>query len=380
MFVFSPNYPYQEPDNYVLLPIPERLSAPPNITGRNVVMAFIDSGFYPHPDLDNRILAHIDVATHQPVESTKSVPHDHIYSWHGQMTSVVATGNGMTSKGKYRGIASKAETVLVRITNRRGQVKEQDILRGLEWVIENQRRFNIRIVNVSVGGDYETTDPMHFLFRAIRKLTDEGVIVVTAAGNSGKPVLLPPASSPDAITVGGFDDRNTLDKSRWRAYHHSYGTTYDGKLKPDVIAPATWIASPIMPGSTMEKESRWLAPLLRAPTDEAIRQILWNGYADLGFSRNQAEKPDLEVLMELQKRLHAHKIIDEHHQHVDGTSVSTAIVSSVIAQMLEINPSLTPVQVRNILMSTATRLPDVSPEQQGAGIVNPTQAIKMAAS
>ncbi len=380
MFVFSPNYPYQEPDNYVLLPIPERLSAPPNITGRNVVMAFIDSGFYPHPDLDNRILAHIDVATHQPVESTKSVPHDHIYSWHGQMTSVVATGSGMTSKGKYRGIASKAETVLVRITNRRGQVKEQDILRGLEWVIENQRRFNIRIVNVSVGGDYETTDPMHFLFRAIRKLTDEGVVVVTAAGNSGKPVLLPPASSPDAITVGGFDDRNTLDKSRWRAYHHSYGTTYDGKLKPDVIAPATWIASPIMPGSTMEKESRWLAPLLRAPTDEAIRQILWNGYADLGFSRNQAEKPDLEVLMELQKRLHAHKIIDEHHQHVDGTSVSTAIVSSVIAQMLEINPSLTPVQVRNILMLTATRLPDVSPEQQGAGIVNPTQAIKMAAS
>ncbi len=380
MFVFSPNYPYQEPDNYVLLPIPERLSAPPNITGRNVVMAFIDSGFYPHPDLDNRILAHIDVATHQPVESTKSVPHDHIYSWHGQMTSVVATGSGITSKGKYRGIASKAETVLVRITNRRGQVKEQDILRGLEWVIENQRRFNIRIVNVSVGGDYETTDPMHFLFRAIRKLTDEGVVVVTAAGNSGKPVLLPPASSPDAITVGGFDDRNTLDKSRWRAYHHSYGTTYDGKLKPDVIAPATWIASPIMPGSTMEKESRWLAPLLRAPTDEAIRQILWNGYADLGFSRNQAEKPDLEVLMELQKRLHAHKIIDEHHQHVDGTSVSTAIVSSVIAQMLEINPSLTPVQVRNILMSTATRLPDVSPEQQGAGIVNPTQAIKMAAS
>ena len=380
MFVFSPNYPYQEPDNYVLLPIPERLSAPPNITGRNVVMAFIDSGFYPHPDLDNRILAHIDVATHQPVESTKSVPHDHIYSWHGQMTSVVATGSGITSKGKYRGIASKAETVLVRITNRRGQVKEQDILRGLEWVIENQRRFNIRIVNVSVGGDYETTDPMHFLFRAIRKLTDEGVVVVTAAGNSGKPVLLPPASSPDAITVGGFDDRNTLDKSRWQAYHHSYGTTYDGKLKPDVIAPATWIASPIMPGSTMEKESRWLAPLLRAPTDEAIRQILWNGYADLGFSRNQAEKPDLEVLMELQKRLHAHKIIDEHHQHVDGTSVSTAIVSSVIAQMLEINPSLTPVQVRNILMSTATRLPDVSPEQQGAGIVNPTQAIKMAAS
>ena len=380
MFVFSPNYPYQEPDNYVLLPIPERLSAPPNITGRNVVMAFIDSGFYPHPDLDNRILAHIDVATHQPVESTKSVPHDHIYSWHGQMTSVVATGSGMTSKGKYRGIASGAKTVLVRITNRRGQVKEQDILRGLEWVIENHRRFNIRIANVSVGGDYETTDPLHFLFRAIRKLTDAGVVVVTAAGNSGQPILLPPASSPDAITVGGFDDRNTLDQSRWRAYHHSYGTTYDGKLKPDVIAPATWIASPIMPGSSMEKESRWLAPLLRAPPAAAIRQILWNGYADLGFSRNQAEKPDIEVLMELQKRLHAHKIIDEHHQHVDGTSVSTAIVSSVIAQMLETNPSLTPTQVRNILMSTATRLPDVSPEQQGAGIVNPTQAIKMAAS
>lgn len=380
MFVFSPNYPYQEPDNYALLPIPERLSAPSTITGRNVVMAFIDSGFYPHPDLDNRILAHIDVATHQSVESTQDVPHDHIYSWHGQMTSVVAAGSGLTSRGKYRGIASGAKTVLIRITNRRGQVKEQDILRGLDWVMENHRRFGIRIVNVSVGGDHETSDPMHFLFRAIRKLTDVGIVVVTAAGNSGKPILFPPASSPDAITVGGFDDRNTLDTARWQVYHHSYGKTYGGQTKPDVIAPATWIASPIMPGSTMEKESRWLAPLLRAPSDEAIRQILWNGYADLGFSRTQAEKPDLEVLMELQKRLHAHKIIDEHHQHVDGTSVSTAIVSSVIAQMLEINPSLTPMQVRNILVSTATRLPDVATEQQGAGIVNPTQAIKMAAS
>ncbi|MBI5931792.1 MAG: S8 family serine peptidase [Chloroflexi bacterium] len=380
MFVFSPNYPYQQPDNYALLPVPERMSAPPDITGRNVVIAFIDSGFYPHPDLDNRILAHIDVATNQAVESAKLVPHDHIYSWHGQMTSVVATGSGLTSKGKYRGIASSAEMVLVRITNRRGQVKENDILRGLNWVIENHRRFDIRIVNVSVGGDFETHDPMHPLFTAIRKLTDTGIVVVTAAGNSGKPTLLPPASSPDAITVGGFDDRNTLDKSKWQGFHHNYGKTYDGKSKPDIIAPATWIASPIMPGSTMEKESRWLAPLLRAPTNEAIRQILWNGYADLGFSRTQAETPDLEVLMELQKRLHAHKIIDEHHQHVDGTSVSTAIISSVVAQILEINRSLTPAQVRNILMTTATHLPNLSPEQQGAGIVNPTQAIKMVAS
>jgi serine protease AprX len=380
MLVFSPNYPYSRPDNYGLLSTPERAGAPAEYTGQNVVMAFIDSGFYPHPDLGNRVLIHVDVATSRPVESPKTVPHDHTYSWHGQMTSVVAAGNGSTSKGKYRGIACNAELVLIRVTNRQGAVKENDILRGLNWIVENHHRFNIRVVNVSVGGDYVTSDPLHPLFTAIRKLADAGIVVVTAAGNQGKPVLLPPASAPDAITVGGYDDRNTLERQNWKLYHSSYGKTYDGKSKPDVIAPAAWIASPIMPGSAMEKESRWLAPLLRAPTPDAIRQILWNGYADLGFSRKQAEKPDDDVLLELQKRLHAHKIIDEHHQHVDGTSVSTAIVASIIAQLLEVNASLTPGQVRNILMTTATRLTGMSTEQQGAGIVNPTQAVKMAVS
>jgi serine protease AprX len=80
----------------------------------------------------------------------------------------------------------------------------------------------------------------------------------------------------------------------------------------------------------------------------------------------------------LQQRIHAHKIIDAHHQHVDGTSVAAPIVSSVIAQMLEANPRLTTQQIRAILTITAAPLPGVPVEKQGGGVLNAPGAVKAA--
>jgi serine protease AprX len=372
MTLFQSNYPQN--GQPALLSTPERTGANPNYTGRGVVMAFIDSGFYAHPDLSGRILVHVDATTNRIIEGSANFkPSD--LSWHGQMTTVIAAGDGRTSEGYYRGIAINAQLVLIKVSNRRWQIKEADILRGMRWLIENHQRFNVRVLNVSVGGDFESNDPQHPLFCAVNRMAEDGIIVVAAGGNRGINIVVPPASAPGAITVGGIDDHNSLDQSLWTLYHHNYGLAYDGTPKPDVLAPAIWIASPILPETSVAREARWLASLLQAQDDKSVSKVLRKGYADLAIPRKQALRPNQNLYSMLQERIHAHKIIDANHQHVDGTSVAAPIVSSIVAQMLEAQPSLTPQQIRAILASTATNLPDAPDERQGAGVVNPAQAV-----
>jgi len=375
---FTSNYPHFAPGESTLLSTPERTGALPEYTGRGIVIAFIDAGFYPHPDLDERILVHADASTSRVIEQTSGFDCGDL-SWHGQMTTVIACGNGNTSNGKYRGIASEAKLVLVKVSTPKGQIKETDILRGLRWVADTHRRFNVRIVNISLGGDFISHDPNHLLHKIIRKLVKAGIVVVVSAGNRNVDHLLPPASAAEAITVGGLDDQNTLDKAKWHLYHHNYGSVYDGSAKPELVAPSAWIASPIMPGTSMAREAHWLAPLLlNGQSENHLQKLVEQGYADLSLTRHNVTPPDEHLYTMLQERIHAHKLIDSHHQHVDGTSVSAPIVASVIAQMLEANPSLTPTQIRAILATTAQPLEGTAAERQGAGILNAPEAVKAA--
>ncbi|HVO43713.1 MAG TPA: S8 family serine peptidase [Aggregatilineales bacterium] len=372
--LFTPNYP--SADGSPLLSTPDRLGASPHYSGQGVVIAFIDSGFYPHPDLDDRILCHAD-ATSSRVEEHFSPPGD--YSWHGQMCSVIAAGDGCLSSGMYRGIASGAELVLIKVSDARERIKEADILRGLRWLIQNHRRFKVRLLNMAVGGDRPSRDPGNPMLAAIRQLVDEGVMVFAAAGNSGSDRLVPPASSREVITVGGIDDQNSRDASLWLPYPNNWGTAYDGTAKPDVTAPARWIASPILPGSSVDREARWLAPLLQVPSYATVDAMLYEAHLDLSLSREAAIHPNAHVYKQLQERIHAHKLIHRHYQHVDGTSVAVSIATSVAAQMLEANPGLTPQNIKAILTATAKRLSGVPAERQGYGVIDAALAVSTAA-
>lgn len=371
---YTAAFPRHDSDFPLLLPTPERLGALETYTGRGVTVAFLDSGFYMHPDLGDRIRLHVDATTHHILEQPRVLEVNDL-SWHGQMTSVVAAGDGFSSGGRYRGIASGCQLVLVKISSPRWQVKEADILRGLRWLIDTHERLNVRVVNMSVGGDYFSDDPDHPLHQAVRKLVESGVTVVAASGNHSAGSLVPPASSAEAITVGGYNDNNSLDRSRWGMYQSDYGYAYDGTSKPDVIAPAQWIASPILPGTLVDREAYWLGPLLSSEGEKAMRRLLVSGYADLGLRRHEVERPDDALYARLQARINSLKLIDAKHQHVDGTSVSAAIVTSVVAQMLEANPCLTPDVIRSILMETAQPVAHIPPERQGAGAINPRAAV-----
>lgn len=377
MPLFTSNVPRHDLYERAVLPVPERIGALRQFTGRGVSIALVDSGFYMHPDVRDRVLIHADATTNHIVEQPRVMEIDDL-SWHGQMTSVIAAGNGSVSGGRYRGIASESNLVLVKISSPRGQVKERDIYRGLRWIIDTHRRFNVRVVNLSVGGDDYSADPAHPLHWAVRRLTELGITVVAASGNHNRGWIVPPASAVEAITVGGYDDHNTTDRSKWTGYHSDWGTAHNGSLKPDVVAPAAWIASPVLPGSRVAREAQWLGPLLESESERALKRLLTQGYHDLGLSRERAMKPDDRLYDLLQARINSHKLLDARHQHVDGTSVSAAIVSALVAQMIEANPALTPAQIRAILVETAQPLESMAHEQQGAGAIDPTRAVRAA--
>jgi serine protease AprX len=374
MSSFLANYPQPEK---MLLTTPERIGAVPDYTGRGVVIAYLDSGFYMHPDIADRVLLHVDATTPDIKEQPRVLESD-VTSWHGLMVAAIGSGNGSASGGKYRGVACDSTMVLVKVSSPKGEVKEADILRGMEWLVENHARFGIRVVNVSVGGDFVSSDPQHPLHRSVRDLTEAGVTVVIAAGNRGDRHLVPPASSPQAIVVGGYSDNNSLNRSDWSPYHSNFGTVYDGTNKPDVIAPAQWIASPILPETLVEKQAQWLAPLLQADNQHAIQHLMASDFSDLQIPKPGTRRLGKSLHQTLQERIHAHKLIHTHYQHVDGTSVAAPIVSSVIAQMLEANPTLTPEKIRTILQETATPLDGMPSEQQGAGIISAKGAVTAA--
>ena len=183
------------------------------------------------------------------------------------MTSVVACGNGYLSDGKYRGLASEANVVLVKCGQVR-RVAHDDIRRGLDWVYRHRREYGIRIVNVSVGGDYEAPYQHDALSRSAERLVRAGVFVCAAVGNAGHlpghPVM-PPASAPSVLAVGGLDDKNQLAFEGYDLYHSSYGPTVDGLQKPEVIAPSIWVAAPILPGTPTAAQAQLLHLLEHAP-------------------------------------------------------------------------------------------------------------------
>lgn len=363
-----------------VLPTPLRLGADERFTGRGVTMAFLDSGFYAHPDLTepfDRIIGFHNIF--DPKADRASLKTGDVASWHGMMTSVVAAGNGHLSDGFYRGIAPAANLVLVKI-GRSGRIPDKDIERGLRWVLDHRREYNIRLVNISAGGDFETPYFESSLCKTVEAAVQEGLIVVCAVGNAGMapghPVL-PPASAPSAISVGGLDDQNSLDRARRGMYRSSYGPTLDGLQKPEVIAPGIWVAAPILPHTPTAAEAKLYSDL-DAATDKELAAVI-KAHPDIDTGLYEARDLPVSLLRQLITiKLHEGNVINQHYKYVDGTSFSSPIVASIVACLLEANPKLTPQQVKRILVKTAERVPSVEVDRQGWGVVMPGRAVEAA--
>ena len=356
------------------------MDADERYTGRGVTVAFLDSGFYAHKDLiepNNRILAYHNIFA--PTEGVPALQNSDVASWHGMMTSVVAAGNGHLSDGFYRSIAPEANVVLVKI-GKTGRIPESNIETGLRWVFANKDKYDIRVVNISAGGDFEASYLNNDLCQLVERVVKSGVTVVCAVGNAGllpgHPVL-PPASAPSSIAVGGLDDQNSLDRAKRGMYRSSYGPTIDGFQKPEVIAPGIWVAGPILPNTPTADQAHLYAELDNA-TDSELRDII---ASHQGVDKQLDDSNDLPVSLLRQLitiKLREGNVINQHYKFVDGTSFAAPIVSSIVACMLQANPKLTPQKVKRILIDTAERVAGVEIERQGWGVVVPRKAVELA--
>jgi serine protease AprX len=367
-------------NRFAVIPTPVRLDALKRYRGHGVTIAFLDSGFYPHPDLVspvNRILAYHDVTGEEPLLDASRPAQG--WQWHGTQVSVTAAGNGFLSDGVYRGLASESSVVLVKVGSR-GRITEENMERGLRWVIENSGRLRIRVVNISLGGDEDIPCTRSIIDLAAEEAVSRGIVVVAAAGNSGcgeKHTSVPPANSPSVITVGGYDDNNRLEGRAFELYCSNYGETADRITKPEIIAPAMWVATPILPHSPLYDTAEALSYMASASDYELAgrARTLWQ---EAGLEESLQHEGAEKIREAVEAKLKEHKLVSAHYQHGDGTSFAAPIVSSVVAQMLQANPRLTPAAVRNILISTADRLAHAPAIRQGYGVLNARLAAETA--
>ena len=154
-----------------------------------------------------------------------------------------------------------------------------------------------------------------------------------------------------------------------------FGITVDLVVKPEVIAPAAWVAAPLLPLTLQARRTEALLDLAASDDAELVKRV--KGFPEeLGLPKNAWEKSPAQIREEIEKVLRKDKLVARGYQHVDGTSFASPIVSSVVAQMLEANPNLSPAAVRQILMSTADRVRNVPLLRQGCGVVNARRAVE----
>jgi serine protease AprX len=312
------------------------------ITGRGVTIAFLDSGWWSQlatqTDTSGR---NVVLQGYDAIGNTVGVGAPDDYYGHGTHVLSIASNSAISQDGTYIGVAPDASRVIVRAFDQNGAGTYANTIRGINWILRNAATYHIRVVNMSFGAPPQSfywDDP---LARAVMKLWQAGIVVVASAGNRGPgPMTIGvPGNVPYVITVGAMTDNYTptVPGDDRLASFSSTGPTYEGFVKPEIVAPGGHVIAVLQSSSTIAK---------------AHPSFLGtNGY--LGSS----------------------------YFYMSGTSMSAAVVSGVAALMLQAQPDLTPDEVKCRLMSSAhpavgaTGNLAYSIFQQGAGEIDAYAAV-----
>ena len=144
-----------------------------------------------------------------------------------------------------------------------------------------------------------------------------------------------------------------------------------------MIAPSIWVPAPILPNTPTAQQAA-LLELLDKSDDSELHSIIEKHPGVDGELDAALDRPVHSIRQIIALKIRRENVITKHYKYVDGTSFSAPIVSSLIAQMLEANPSLTPQQVKTILIKTAERLPHYEVDRQGWGVIDPRRAVETA--
>lgn len=212
------------------------------LSGKGIGVAFIDTGIIKHSDF---CIGQERIKFFKDFVADKNSPYDD--NGHGTFVAGVCAGNGALSGGQFSGVAPKADIISLKALNALGEASADKILNAMEWVYENHKQFNIKVVCMSFG-----SEPLGFndpIMAGAEALWNEGLVVVAAAGNSGPEfqTIKSPGVSSQVITVGGFNDNrlssSTFDEHFFEVAEFSSRGPAFRRFKPDLVAPSVDIIS-----------------------------------------------------------------------------------------------------------------------------------------
>jgi serine protease AprX len=286
-------------------------------TGQGVTVAVMDTGIDNLPDFAGRLIGGVDL-------TGGGNPYQDGYG-HGTFVAGLIAGDGASSGGQYSGEAPGAKLVSIKVAGANGMTDLATLILGLQWAVDHQSQYGIRILNLSLGFKSGLSTVINPLDQAVEAVWHAGIAVVVAAGNTGpfNGSILSPGDDPLVITVGALDDMATpsITDDEMNDFSAVGPTSPDGWVKPDLVTSGRSVVSLAAPGSTI--------------------------YSDYPSAR-----------------------IGSANFVGSGTSFSTAITSGAAALVLADNPGLTPNQLKARLLGTTSPGPVGNPFVDGHGALN----------
>jgi len=301
-------------------------------SGAGIAVAVIDSGVNAHRDLNTTGLLPVS----RILYSQSFVPGDSSTAdkyGHGTHVAGLIAGNGASSTGSaflktFKGLAPNANIVNLRVLDANGGSTDSAVISAIDKAISLKSRYNIRVINLSLGrGVYESykLDP---LCQAVEKAWKSGIVVVVAAGNNGRfqptngySTVASPGNDPHVLTVGAMKPMGTAGRSDdlIASYSAKGPTAVDHIVKPDLVAPGNLLVSTETKTTALyQSEPNNLVPL---------------GYYAIGGGSTPSTS----------------------YFTLSGTSMAAGVVSGAVADLLQAQSSLTPDQVKARLMKTASK-------------------------
>ncbi len=308
-----------------------------------------------HPDLQlgKNVIQNVFIATgtdtlsgFTTLQALENQPNTDLNVGHGTHCAGIVGGTGQQSGGLYAGVAPGAKLIG---TGSGAVLFVLNALGGFEWSLTNQALYGIRVISNSYGGSgaFDPDDPVTI---ASKVAHDNNIIVVFAAGNSGpgRDTHNPYGKAPWVISVAAGTKEGGL------ASFSSRGTPKDERLAdhdPNNDYDAPTITAP---GTGREFESNASKFSAAYVSTRSKSNVFANGLTD-----------DAELSPNYLP----------YYTQISGTSMATPHIAGVVALLLDADPTLTPDEVKQILVDTASRMPGREEWEVGAGYVNAYAAV-----